>query len=93
MTKNTYIDGPAGPGQLWCAPGRSPEGVFGILIAVGHVKVTFIDESDLDEYLLRLVASGSEEPLGGPSISMVRAAQLDLLRFKAAYRAATATNN
>jgi hypothetical protein len=93
MTKNTYIDGPAGPGQLWCAPARSPQGHFGVLIAVGHVRVSFIDEADLDEYLLRLLATGSEQPTGGPSISMVRAAQLDLPKFKAGYKAATAVNN
>ena len=93
MTRNVYRDGPAKPDELWCAPARSPQGRFGVLIGRGDMKVTFIDETRIDEFLARLLASGSDEPLGGPSISMVRQAQLGLPRFTAAQRDAPAMNN
>lgn len=90
MTRNFYRDGPAKPGELWCTAARSPKGEFGILIACGDVVVTFVPEEHIEKYLLKLVETGTEEPMGAQGINMIRAAQQGLPKFKAAHQA---TNN
>jgi hypothetical protein len=72
-TRNFHRDGDPAPGEIWACASQSPCGEFGIVIGCGSVKIVFVPEADIEQFLSLMVA----ESMSAEHIAMVQDARQD----------------